>query len=131
MVLWLLAFFFAPGFWCFGNFHTDCTWSGVSLWCGHHIICFGKLPCAVLFAKMIIQRAVTTSTEVRIIAAYNLINADTGILGDVSDPYTTVRLESQSEKQRKRTHTINNDPWSCSAMLVRGLLVLAFSLRLL
>ena len=58
--------------------------------------------------------------SVRIIAAYNLVNADTGILGDVSDPYVTVRLESQSEKQRKRTHTINNDlnpKWNSSPFL--------------
>jgi len=42
---------------------------------------------------------------VRIIAAYNLINADTGIFGDVSDPYVKVQLGDAE----KRTHTINND----------------------
>ena len=47
--------------------------------------------------------------SVRVIAAYNLVNTDTGLFGDVSDPYVTIRLESQSEKQQKRTQTINND----------------------
>lgn len=37
------------------------------------------------------------------------MNTDTGLFGDVSDPYVTIRLESQSEKQQKRTKTINND----------------------
>lgn len=47
--------------------------------------------------------------SVRIIAAYNLVNMDAGALGDVSDPYVSFRLQSQSEQLRKRTHTINND----------------------
>ena len=58
--------------------------------------------------------------SVRVIAAYNLINTDTGFFGDVSDPYVTIRLESQSEKQQKRTHTINNDlnpRWNSSPFL--------------
>lgn len=58
--------------------------------------------------------------SVRVIAAYNLINTDTGFFGDVSDPYVTIRLESQSEKQQKRTHTINNDlnpRWNTSPFL--------------
>merc|ERR1719325_29996 len=45
--------------------------------------------------------------SLRIISASNLINMDTGILGDVSDPYVTARLASQNENARKRTHTIN------------------------
>lgn len=58
--------------------------------------------------------------SVRVVAAYNLVNADSGILGDVSDPYVTLRLGSQQEKQRKRTNTINNnlDPvWNSSPFL--------------
>lgn len=58
--------------------------------------------------------------SVRVIAAYDLMNTDTGFFGDVSDPYVTVRLESQSEKQQKRTHTINNDlnpRWNSSPFL--------------
>jgi len=47
--------------------------------------------------------------SVRIIAAYDLVNADTGYFGDVSDPYVSFRLESMDEKQRKRTTTISND----------------------
>jgi len=46
--------------------------------------------------------------SVRILCAYNLVNMDPGF-GDVSDPYVTMRLESQDESQRKRTQTINND----------------------
>jgi hypothetical protein len=42
---------------------------------------------------------------VRVIAAYNLVNTDTGILGDVSDPYVKVALGDVE----KRTQTINND----------------------
>jgi len=58
--------------------------------------------------------------SVRVVGAYNLVNADSGILGDVSDPYVTLRLGSQPEKQRKRTHTINNDlnpVWNSSPFL--------------
>jgi len=51
----------------------------------------------------------TGTLSVRIIAAYDLVNTDSGILGDVSDPYVTLRLGSQSEKIRKRTATINNN----------------------
>lgn len=47
--------------------------------------------------------------SVRVIGAYDLVNTDSGLFGDVSDPYVTVRLGSQSEKQRKRTATINNN----------------------
>lgn len=47
--------------------------------------------------------------SVRVIAAYNLVNMDTGIFGDVSDPYVTLRLESQPLEDRKRTPTIDND----------------------
>jgi len=46
--------------------------------------------------------------SVRIIAAYNLVNTDSGCFGDVSDPYVTMKLRSQSHKP-KRTKTINND----------------------
>jgi hypothetical protein len=42
---------------------------------------------------------------VRVIAAYNLINQDTGILGDVSDPYVKVACGDVE----KKTHTIDND----------------------
>merc|ERR1719359_1713469 len=42
---------------------------------------------------------------VRVIAAYKLVNADTGIFGDVSDPYVKVALG----EVEKRTNTINND----------------------
>lgn len=58
--------------------------------------------------------------SVRIIAAYNLVNMDTGLFGDVSDPYVTMRLKTQSDKQRKRTKTINNDlnpRWNSSPFL--------------
>jgi len=58
--------------------------------------------------------------SVRIIAAANLQNLDTGILGDVSDPFVALHLESQGESQRKRTHTINNDlnpHWNSSPFL--------------
>lgn len=41
--------------------------------------------------------------------AYGLVNKDTGMYGDVSDPYVTVRLESQAEHLRKRTHTVQNN----------------------
>merc|ERR1712232_870057 len=37
------------------------------------------------------------------------MNTDSGILGDVSDPYVTMKLSSQSDKARKRTETINNN----------------------
>jgi len=47
--------------------------------------------------------------SVKIIQAYDLINTDTGLFGDVSDPYVSLRLASQTEKQRKRTATIDND----------------------
>merc|ERR1719221_371263 len=47
--------------------------------------------------------------SVRIIAAYDLVNTDSGIFGDVSDPYVTIRLGSQDDKQKKRTATINNN----------------------
>lgn len=58
--------------------------------------------------------------SVRVIAAYDLVNMDTGLFGDVSDPYVTMRLGSQTEKQRKRTKTINNDlnpHWNSSPFL--------------
>lgn len=42
---------------------------------------------------------------VRVVAAYNLVNMDTGVFGDVSDPYVKVALG----EVEKRTHTINND----------------------
>eukprot|EP00930_Biecheleria_cincta_P067567 TRINITY_DN5423_c0_g2_i1.p1 TRINITY_DN5423_c0_g2~~TRINITY_DN5423_c0_g2_i1.p1 ORF type:complete len:1075 (+),score=187.94 TRINITY_DN5423_c0_g2_i1:50-3274(+) len=60
--------------------------------------------------------------SVRIIAAYNLVNMDSGVLGDVSDPYVSFRLHSQSEQQRKRTHTINNDlnpRWNSAPQLLQ------------
>lgn len=60
--------------------------------------------------------------SVRIIAGYNLVNMDTGILGDVSDPYVSFRLQSQNEQQRKRTHTINNDlnpRWNSTPQLLQ------------
>jgi len=47
--------------------------------------------------------------SVRIIAAFNLVNMDSGILGDVSDPYVKFWLDSQSEEQSQKTETINND----------------------
>jgi len=46
---------------------------------------------------------------VRVLAAYNLVNMDSGLWGDVSDPYVTVKLKSQDDKLRKRTKTINNN----------------------
>jgi len=42
---------------------------------------------------------------IRILAAYNLRNRDTGILGDVSDPYVVVRAGSA----KHQTPVINND----------------------
>jgi len=59
--------------------------------------------------------------SIRIIAAYDLVNTDSGQYGDVSDPYVSMRLESMDEKQRKRTHTINNDlnpQWNSSPFLL-------------
>jgi hypothetical protein len=46
--------------------------------------------------------------SVRIIAAFNLVNMDTGILGDVSDPFVQFWLVS-SEQQSQKTKTINNN----------------------
>lgn len=60
--------------------------------------------------------------NVRVIAAYNLVNMDTGILGDVSDPYVALRLKSQGDSQRKKTPTINNDlnpVWNAGPFLFR------------
>jgi len=57
--------------------------------------------------------------SVRVIAAFNLINTDTGILGDVSDPYVKMWLASESDNS-KRTHTVNNDlnpVWNSSPFL--------------
>lgn len=58
--------------------------------------------------------------SVRVIAAYNLVNADSGYFGDYSDPYVTMKLSSQTEKQRKRTATIPNNlnpQWNSSPFL--------------
>lgn len=59
--------------------------------------------------------------SVRVVAAYNLVNMDSGYLGDVSDPYVTVRLRSQGDRLKpKRTQTIYNDlnpVWNTSPFL--------------
>eukprot|EP00928_Gymnodinium_smaydae_P008232 TRINITY_DN12992_c0_g1_i1.p1 TRINITY_DN12992_c0_g1~~TRINITY_DN12992_c0_g1_i1.p1 ORF type:complete len:1121 (+),score=232.44 TRINITY_DN12992_c0_g1_i1:178-3540(+) len=58
--------------------------------------------------------------SVRVIAAYNLVNMDSGMFGDVSDPYVTMKLSSQTDKQRKRTITIPNNlnpTWNSSPFL--------------
>jgi len=59
--------------------------------------------------------------SVRVVAAYNLVNMDSGYLGDVSDPYVTVRLRSQGDRLKpKRTQTVDNtlDPvWNTSPFL--------------
>eukprot|EP00419_Tripos_fusus_P080869 CAMPEP_0172934072 /NCGR_PEP_ID=MMETSP1075-20121228/220827_1 /TAXON_ID=2916 /ORGANISM="Ceratium fusus, Strain PA161109" /LENGTH=645 /DNA_ID=CAMNT_0013795421 /DNA_START=26 /DNA_END=1963 /DNA_ORIENTATION=- len=59
--------------------------------------------------------------SVRIIAAYNLVNSDTGIFGDVSDPFVEIWLGSQSKKECQKTKTINNDlnpVWNTSPFLL-------------
>ncbi|CAE8743068.1 unnamed protein product [Polarella glacialis] len=43
--------------------------------------------------------------QLRIVAAYNLTNTDTGIFGDVSDPYVVARVG----RKEHRTPTIDND----------------------
>lgn len=45
----------------------------------------------------------------RVVAAYNLVNMDTGLFGDVSDPYVTLKLMSEPESAKKMTKVINND----------------------
>mmetsp|Transcript_118164 Transcript_118164/g.312323 ORF Transcript_118164/g.312323 Transcript_118164/m.312323 type:complete len:952 (+) Transcript_118164:1745-4600(+) len=59
--------------------------------------------------------------SVRVVAAYNLVNMDSGYLGDVSDPYVNVRLRSQGDRIKpKRTQTVYNnlDPvWNTSPFL--------------
>ena len=58
--------------------------------------------------------------SVRVLAADNLVNMDTGIMGDVSDPFCAVWLESTGDGQRKRTQTINNNlnpRWNSSPFL--------------
>jgi len=70
--------------------------------------------------SMVSDRTSLGVLSVQIIAAYDLVNADSGLFGDVSDPYVTLRLKSQSEKQRKRTPTISNNlnpRWNCSPYL--------------
>jgi len=47
--------------------------------------------------------------SVRVIAAFNLVNTDTGVFGDVSDPFVELWLSSQSKKGSQKTPTINND----------------------
>mmetsp|Transcript_98642 Transcript_98642/g.254783 ORF Transcript_98642/g.254783 Transcript_98642/m.254783 type:complete len:885 (+) Transcript_98642:954-3608(+) len=46
---------------------------------------------------------------VRVMCAHDLVNKDSGMYGDVSDPFVTMRLDSWPEDQRKRTQTINNN----------------------
>jgi hypothetical protein len=58
--------------------------------------------------------------SVRVIRAENLVNADSGILGDVSDPYVTMKLASQLDKKPKRTVTIDdnlNPEWNSPPFL--------------
>eukprot|EP00448_Togula_jolla_P017613 CAMPEP_0170577504 /NCGR_PEP_ID=MMETSP0224-20130122/4962_1 /TAXON_ID=285029 /ORGANISM="Togula jolla, Strain CCCM 725" /LENGTH=1023 /DNA_ID=CAMNT_0010900419 /DNA_START=48 /DNA_END=3119 /DNA_ORIENTATION=+ len=56
------------------------------------------------------RQQILGTLSVRIIAGYNLVNMDSGILGDVSDPYVTMQLASDDDKKkRKRTQTINNN----------------------
>lgn len=47
--------------------------------------------------------------SVRVVAAFNLVNTDTGVFGDVSDPFVELWLSSQSKKGSQKTPTINND----------------------
>jgi len=58
--------------------------------------------------------------SVRIIAAFNLVNSDTGLFGDVSDPFVEMWLGSQSKKDGQKIRTINNDlnpVWNTSPFL--------------
>lgn len=49
------------------------------------------------------------SLEVIVRKAFNLVNLDTGLFGDVSDPYVLLKLKSQSDKEAHRTVTKDND----------------------
>jgi len=44
--------------------------------------------------------------QIKIVAAYSLKNTDSGVFGDVSDPFATVKVGDQPEK---KTPTIKND----------------------
>mmetsp|Transcript_52151 Transcript_52151/g.124255 ORF Transcript_52151/g.124255 Transcript_52151/m.124255 type:complete len:641 (+) Transcript_52151:107-2029(+) len=46
---------------------------------------------------------------VRVLRAQNLINADTGWFGDVSDPYVSLKMKSRPDRRPVRTKTIKDN----------------------
>mmetsp|Transcript_4347 Transcript_4347/g.7434 ORF Transcript_4347/g.7434 Transcript_4347/m.7434 type:complete len:482 (+) Transcript_4347:80-1525(+) len=46
---------------------------------------------------------------VRVLRATNLVNADTGLFGDVSDPYVSLKLKSRPDRRPVRTKTVNDN----------------------